>query len=115
MSKYNSYILVAEDDEEDRMLLEEALDEIKLERNIQFVSNGQELIDFLHTTKTNKTKLPELILLDLNMPKKDGREALNEIKHISEFKKIPVIVLSPSNTAPLSLYTLIFKFENSSI
>ena len=59
--------------------------------------DGEELIDFLNSTndlETGKQKAPDIILLDLNMPKKDGREALEEIKSHSQFKNIPVIVLT---------------------
>jgi len=97
MNLSKSFILVAEDDEEDRMLLQDALDEVKIKHAVNFVSNGQELIDSLNSYLIEKKQLPDLILLDLNMPKKDGREALNEIKLNEKLRTIPIIILSTSN------------------
>lgn len=93
-------ILIAEDDAEDRMLLHDALEEGRLKNEIHFVENGEELIDYLHNRGkfANKDKFPTpgLILLDLNMPKKDGREALKEIKSDPHLRLIPVVVLTTS-------------------
>jgi len=93
-------ILIADDDAEDRMLLKEALEETRLKNALQFVENGEELIDYLHNrgkfTDKDKHPLPGLILLDLNMPKKDGREALKEIKEDPHLRLIPVVVLTTS-------------------
>ena len=76
-------ILIAEDDAEDRMLLHDALEEGRLKNEIHFVENGEDLLDYLHNRGkfSNKDKFPTpgLILLDLNMPKKDGREALKAL------------------------------------
>lgn len=85
-------ILVADDDEEDRQLIKEALEESRLRNPLDFVHDGEELMKRL----TNETDLPGLILLDLNMPKKDGREALKEIKSNPKLKYIPVIILTTS-------------------
>jgi two-component system, response regulator len=86
-------ILVAEDDPDDKLLLKEAFHEAGGENHLVFVDNGQELIDHL----LDKQKaLPGLILLDLNMPKKNGMEALKEIKADPHLRKIPVIVLTTS-------------------
>lgn len=87
-------ILIADDDAEDRMLISDALRESKYRDHISQVENGEELIDFLH----QETKRPDLILLDLNMPKKDGREALKEIKTDELLKNIPVVILTTSNS-----------------
>lgn len=99
-SKRPIIILIAEDDAEDRMLVKEALDESRLMNNIQFVENGEELMDYLHNrgrfTDKNEYPAPGLILLDLNMPKKDGREALKEIKSDDHLRVIPVVVLTTS-------------------
>jgi CheY-like chemotaxis protein len=99
-SKRPIVILIAEDDAEDRMLVKEALDESRLMNNIQFVENGEELMDYLHNRGrfSDKTVYPTpgLILLDLNMPKKDGREALKEIKTDDHLRVIPVVVLTTS-------------------
>ncbi|SIT75112.1 response regulator [Pontibacter indicus] len=93
-------ILIADDDAEDRMLIKEALDENRLSNAIQFVENGEELMDYLHNrgkfTDKEKYQTPGLILLDLNMPKKDGREALKEIKADEHLRVLPVVVLTTS-------------------
>lgn len=103
MSKPNSVIiLMADDDEEDRMLAEEALEEARLTNDLHFVENGEALLDYLHRkgdyTHLKDVPLPGLILLDLNMPKLDGREALREIKSDSQLKGIPVVVLTTSSS-----------------
>lgn len=93
----NSLILIAEDDADDCFLLQSAFAEKKYPGKIEFVENGVELMEFLYNIKGEKDKpdnYPILILLDLNMPKKDGREALQEIKQDEEFKKIPVFVFT---------------------
>ena len=92
-------ILMADDDPDDRMLAEEALSENKLANDLHFVEDGVELMDYLHQRgKFTAENAPEpgLILLDLNMPKKDGREALAEIKADLMLRRIPVIVLTTS-------------------
>ena len=93
-------ILMAEDDPDDRLLTEEALLESRLVTNIRFVENGEELLDYLnHRGKyrnTSRFPRPGVILLDLNMPKKDGREALQEIKTNPALRQIPVVVLTTS-------------------
>lgn len=85
-------LLVADDDPEDRQLIKEALEESRLLNEVQFVRDGEELM--AHLAKCSP--LPGLILLDLNMPKMDGREALKEIKSNPAFKQIPVVVLTTS-------------------
>lgn len=93
-------ILIADDDAEDRMLIKEALDESRLSNAVQFVENGEELMDYLHNrgkyTDKETYQTPGLILLDLNMPKKDGREALKEIKADEHLRVLPVVVLTTS-------------------
>lgn len=92
-------ILMADDDPDDRMLTKEALVENKLANDLHFVVDGEDLMDYLHQRgKYNKENapLPGLILLDLNMPKKDGREALAEIKADPKLRRIPIIVLTTS-------------------
>lgn len=101
-SKSNTVvILIAEDDAEDRMLAKEALEESSIVNRIEFVENGDQLLDYLHNKAPYDNKhdnpMPGLIILDLNMPKKDGREALKEIKSDSVLRRIPVVVLSTSN------------------
>jgi len=86
----NPFILIAEDDVDDRMLLQTAFDEGNVDVKIEFVGNGSELLEFLEVNTT----YPQIILLDLNMPKKDGRETLRDLKQHPIFKKIPVIVFT---------------------
>lgn len=93
-------ILIAEDDEEDRMLIRDALAESRLKNTIQFVEDGEQLLDYLRNegkyADKNTYSRPGLILLDLNMPRKDGREALTEIKADPALRTIPVVVLTTS-------------------
>ncbi|MDJ1505116.1 response regulator [Xanthocytophaga agilis] len=93
-------ILIADDDEEDRMLLKDAFEESHLLNEIYFVDDGEELTDYLYRkgqyTNPLLSPRPGMILLDLNMPKKDGREALKEIKANPELRTIPIIVLTTS-------------------
>lgn len=95
-------ILMADDDEDDCFLTREALVECQLTNDLRFVRDGEELIDYLcHRGRyINRSTSPQpgLILLDLNMPRKDGREALQEIRSIPELKHIPIVVLSTSET-----------------
>ena len=93
-------ILYAEDDPEDRMLVEDAMEESRLVNEMHFVEDGEELMDYLYRrgkfANMSNAPLPGLILLDLNMPKKDGREALKEIKADSHLRQIPVVILTTS-------------------
>jgi len=93
-------ILVADDDPDDRMLMRDALEENRLANPLQFVKDGEELMDYLHRRgqyiDPNRSPLPGLILLDLNMPRKDGREALKEIDADPDLRRIPVVVLTTS-------------------
>ncbi len=96
------FILIAEDDADDRFLLQAAFQENGFTDELHFVDNGVELMDFLKERAEQKSGdqpllLPKFILLDLNMPKKDGREVLKEIKQHSELKKIPVVIFSTTN------------------
>jgi len=93
-------LLMADDDEEDRLLARDALRESRLLNDLRFVEDGEELMDYLHCrgrySDHESAPRPGLILLDLNMPRKDGREALAEIKADPELKKIPVVILTTS-------------------
>ncbi len=93
------FILIAEDDADDRFLLRSAFDENGFDDKLQFVENGVELLDYLNNISRTypATKFPNFILLDLNMPKKDGREVLKEIKQDALLRKIPVIIFSTTN------------------
>lgn len=92
-------ILMADDDADDRLLAQDALAESKIPNDLHFVENGEELLDYLHKRgrfSTVSAPRPGLILLDLNMPKKDGREALREIKGSTDLRRIPVVILTTS-------------------
>lgn len=91
---------MAEDDEDDRMFVKEAWDENCLNNDLRFVTDGEELMDYLRRegeyAEKGAAPRPGLILLDLNMPRKDGRQALKEIKKDPELRRIPVVVLTSS-------------------
>lgn len=93
-------ILLADDDEEDRMLAADALTESRVTNDLRFVEDGEELLDYLYKrgrySGSDAAPTPGLILLDLNMPRKDGREALREIKADPDLRRIPVVVLTTS-------------------
>ncbi|HEX8169983.1 MAG TPA: response regulator [Thermoanaerobaculia bacterium] len=93
-------ILLADDDEEDRMLAANALEESRVVNDLRFVEDGEELLDYLYHrgryAEPESSPTPGLILLDLNMPRKDGREALREIKADPDLRRIPVVVLTTS-------------------
>ena len=93
-------ILMADDDADDRLLAKDALNECKIANALHFVENGEELLDYLRQegkyASLANTPRPGLILLDLNMPRKDGREALQEIKADPMLRSIPVVVLTTS-------------------
>jgi len=93
-------ILLADDDEEDRMLACDALAESRLSNKISCVTDGEDLMDYLHHRGKYLAPAvaprPGIILLDLNMPRKDGREALREIKSDPNLRQIPVVVMTTS-------------------
>jgi len=93
-------ILMADDDADDRRLTRDALDESRLANDLRFVENGEELLDYLRHQGNFADPVanprPGLILLDLNMPRKDGRTALKEMKADPYLRQIPVTVLTPS-------------------
>jgi CheY-like chemotaxis protein len=93
-------ILMAEDDSDDRLLAQDALKECGMTMDLQFVEDGVQLMDYLQRKnkfgRPGAAPKPSLIILDLNMPRKDGREALKEIKSDASLKKIPVVVLTTS-------------------
>lgn len=93
-------ILIADDDADDRMMACEALEESRLANDLRFVEDGEELLDYLYHRGRfeggDASPRPGLILLDLNMPRKDGREALREIKSDPALRSIPVVVLTTS-------------------
>ena len=93
-------ILMADDDPEDVMLAEDALEEARLANNFYAVGDGEELLDYLHRrgkySDPADSPRPGLILLDLNMPRKNGFEALEELKKDPSLRQIPVVVLTTS-------------------
>jgi CheY-like chemotaxis protein len=105
-------ILMAEDDADDRLLVQDALTESAWRGDLRFVQNGEDLLDYLlrrgSYAPPAEAPRPGLILLDLNLPRKDGREALREIKADSTLRRIPVIVMTTSkaDTDIATLYDL---------
>lgn len=93
-------ILMADDDLEDQFLVKEAFEEVYLRNPLEFVNDGVELLEYLRRegkySSLKGAPLPGLVLLDLNMPRMDGREALQEIKRDEALQKIPIIVLTTS-------------------
>ncbi len=93
-------ILVADDDPDDRQLTKEAFEEAKLVNDLRFVEDGVELLEYLHRkgkySDPASSPRPSILLLDLNMPRKDGRQALAELKQDPDLKMIRVIVMTTS-------------------
>jgi CheY-like chemotaxis protein len=85
------FIFLADDDDDDRFLFQEALNEITMPTQLSSVRDGEQLMEFLATNS-----LPDILFLDLNMPRKDGFQCLIEIKKNEKFKKLPVIIFSTS-------------------
>jgi len=86
-------ILLADDDESDRLLFKEAFAELEIKTTVHTVNNGMQLMDYL----TAKDALvPDLIFLDLNMPRKSGLECLKEIRSNEKFKAVPIAIYSTS-------------------
>lgn len=99
-NKETVVILLAEDDPDDRLLTMRALERSRLMNSIYTVEDGEALMDYLYHrgvySDPESSPRPGLILLDLNMPRKDGREALEEIKQDPSLRRIPVVVLTTS-------------------
>ena len=93
-------ILMADDDPDDCLLVREAISESGRVYDLRIVRDGEELLDYLshrgNYAEAGKAPRPDLILLDMKMPKKDGREALRDLKADAHLKKIPVVVLTTS-------------------
>jgi len=100
-SKNDIMILMADDDSDDRMMARDAFEVNRLDNELRFVEDGEELMDYLFRrgkyTDPKDSPRPGLILLDLNMPRMDGREALKEIKSDPDLHSIPVVVLTTSS------------------
>jgi two-component system, response regulator len=99
--KREAVILLADDDPDDREMTRKALERNQLGDNLHLVVDGEDLLDYLHHRGRHAPPAPApspgLILLDLNMPRKDGREALAEIKADPSLRRIPVVVMTTSN------------------
>jgi CheY-like chemotaxis protein len=99
-SERTTTILIAEDDPDDRLLVKDAFEEIRLNTHLRFVEDGEDLMDYLcrrgRYRRQEPAPKPAIIFLDLNMPKKDGREALGEIKANSKLRAIPIVILTTS-------------------
>ena len=94
-------ILICDDDDDDRALTRQALEDAHISNNLRFVEDGEQLLDYLHqrgeySGETGAAPRPGLILLDLNMPKMDGREALQRIKEDPTLVDIPIVILTTS-------------------
>jgi CheY-like chemotaxis protein len=99
-TKKTFHILIAEDDDDDKLLIIKAFQKTLYKENIICVSDGEELMNYLQKTSNSENALfpiPHIILMDLNMPRKDGKTTLQEIKTHEEYKKIPVIIFTTSN------------------
>jgi CheY-like chemotaxis protein len=93
-------ILIADDDIDDQYMLKQAFANAQLEKDVRMVSDGVELLDYLNRRgkyKDSDLPYPKVIMLDLNMPKKDGRECLKEIKANPKLNRIPIVIYSTSN------------------
>ena len=88
-------ILFADDDEEDQLILRDAFREIGFPDTLQFVNNGEQVIEYLQSL-AHSEQMPCLIVLDLNMPKMNGTETLHVLKNTVEYENIPVIIFSTS-------------------
>jgi CheY-like chemotaxis protein len=95
-------LLMADDDPDDRMLARDALTQARLANELHFVEDGEELMDYLYHrgkyVNLADSPRPGVILLDLNMPRKDGREALKEIKADPDLRQVPIVVLTTSKS-----------------
>jgi two-component system, response regulator len=100
-SGHRIFILVADDDADDRFLIQDAFKENGIDHDLRFVEDGEQLMAYLRRegeySHLASSPYPSLVLLDLNMPKKDGREALAEIKNDPNLYRIPVVILTTSN------------------
>ncbi len=100
VNKKTITFLIADDDPDDRLLIKESLEEARLANPLHFVEDGVELLDYLQRKNQYANlaghPLPGLILLDLNMPRKNGIEALKEIKADQELRQIPIVVFTTS-------------------
>lgn len=95
MQENTIYILLADDDEDDRNFFKDAFDEIKISTNVNVVNDGEELMDYLNQPDII---LPHILFLDLNMPRKNGMECLMEIKQLDHLKNMAIAIYSTSSS-----------------
>jgi len=99
--EYRKIVLVADDDADDCLLIKDALIDIGLDWDLRFVGDGIELMEYLENCerreRLGEDSFPSLIVLDLNMPRKGGREALREISIHPRFKRLPIVILTTSD------------------
>lgn len=95
MNKDYIHIILADDDEDDRMLFKDAFEELKINTKVNMFNDGVELMDYLNDTDSI---LPHVLFLDLNMPKKNGIECLHEIKRNNRFNDIAIAIFSTSSS-----------------
>jgi len=101
ISHHKAMILMADDDADDRYLVKTAFEENGIQCELRFVEDGTEVFDFLMKQgkfATEDIRLPNLILLDLNMPKKNGKQVLQEIKSLPDYHHIPVVIFTTSKS-----------------
>ena len=100
MMRHSKAVLIADDDPDDCLLTQDAWEECGVPPTLRFVRDGAELLDYLYHrgkfSDTDDYPLPGMILLDLNMPRKNGHQALKEIRDHDVFRHIPVVVMTTS-------------------
>jgi CheY-like chemotaxis protein len=94
------HILLVEDNEGDILLIKEAFEEVGMQHQLNVVNDGEQALDYLHRKKPFETiEIPDIIVLDINLPKMNGHEVLHYIKNHTIFKAIPVIILTTSSSS----------------
>lgn len=96
INKHNLKIVIADDDQDDRELFGEAVDELKIDCTLDYCVNGRDLLDYLNNPKN---RIPDLVFLDINMPIMSGMESLEQIRNDENFKKIPVIAIYSTSSS----------------
>lgn len=95
MPKNLLFVLLADDDEDDRLIFKEAFEQLKIQTRVEFVSDGIELMDYLNNTEELQ---PDILFLDLNMPKKSGHACVDEIKKNDNLKNLIIAIYSTSSS-----------------
>lgn len=103
--KGNGPILSVDDDEDQQFILKRCYEKSNKTNELVFLSNGNELLDFMQDTLNHKKPLPELILLDINMPGANGFDALKEIRSKDMFKDIPLVIMLTTSASPKDIKT----------